>query len=1698
MSREVAGEEEGVTLLEAIRDGRVPTPEEMTFPQWQAWRRAAGRRPTRRRDGRGLPTGEEVALWRSVMDELYGEGRAAELDEGDEEEEEERPSASASPSVASREVALVNSPRPSSVGTGGVSVVSLRAKLQALYDPSAEEFGAYLMRMGRIISALQALDAAVPPGPLETVTRKAEFMIELYGEHGGLDKVRAVRFLRDKFVAYAQDETLDPRERDSSIAAIGELIEQLGGKPSSSPGKVYSTPSGAEEATVPVARGPVSGLRDVGRGQRPAPGPAPSLGPEQDGDFSLRAKLAALEMELEAMKREKAESEAGSALGSEQGLAAALAQQKAALEAQTKVLQEALGRGGGNQSVTAVKTDLHWPTLTDERSDFKDVTLFYEEFEDVCALANSCRGMNAREKLLALRARCRGSRLKTYQNLYRSAWKSGEVLEDPEAVYERIKSKHLMFSESREEREIRVDAEHVALMKGKLTGHQFEPLFEASVAELEAVGLGKTQRELFLSYLRKVGTSLQREIRSDKRLWGHEDKLRGPQTWEEAHRVVLEYEQREATNKATANAVFTTTGEATRLAADLAKKEKAEKAKRDKANKEANKGKGRGGQGSAPSGWAAPSGNSVLNPFAAFCVVTGGLEQAQPAGADVVFASAPRSSSPGVPQKGPFTELDELPKDWWHVVPNEPGGYQYRTVVQILDKKVDTMLDGCAGSNHITEELVVGIINRAAELGLRPNDKNFPIIQFEKWLYPEYVHGIASGSPVPLKGGFRPGPMTHVLDSLGVHLPRCENFSAERKDRAYPFRSILSAVDQEAEGHLEPETGPRAMVVYAGDEGATLLPGEGALLPVRIAGSWTPEVSSCEVVLPVAGKVEAVPGIWDTGAREGMVLVTPYQEEVVLEEGDPVGELRAGAVVSGTCSCGAVDTVFVSQTAGLEPDTCQECGLEQPSLIGSVCYSCGRKGEIKSTPLQGCKCRAKTPRKARESRKGYGVFATFAVGLAALTAAYAFDPSQYESKSWSRAGASFSSLRREESRARTSFSNPRREEVWATFPGGWVRTHPEAREKLFEFSEEASAPLTLNVDQLDSRRVTTGQFLDGESLFWEDSWREGDPWVFKGRPWVGETRFYAVGHGSEGSWRSTMTEPVFHIVEAPGGIDKMAEETPTERYYDALRRSLEKRFPKANQFLLDHLISLEAFLDKSIVFGFSYGVAKAEICKEGGKLLGHIVGRNGSEPDPERAKAVMDFAPLREKLHIQQFLGCSDWLRMYLPAEYGVCSKILTGYQRPDATFPPEGLGYGSTEGCKAVRAIKRMLAKSISLAMIDEASAISGACPLEQVADASGFAVGGLLTGVTTAQSQEHEDKTLPLPEVDGQPRRTLTGSIRGYVTLAKCLILSRMEPFIAMAVHAAFLWVLRTGASATIFTDSQYALDNLRSLATSLVTVKQIDSGRITLQKISSHLKEEDCVSPREDWSRLGNDFVDMIAMGQVAESATSYGVLQIYNTFCSAEESARNATRSQLSFLVELAQTSLTLTSESHDPEGETLNELGVHFQATDASLAAQFGPEVLSHSIRLGKFSARMVGDLASWLIAIDLTSPSKCHVSLLELVIGFSLDGYRMPLTEHQAGDLFLDSAEVPCGGLVRPTLATELAIFCDLFRLVQTHFQLSLDTGLKARPHLRVFGRMPSVCLGWGGDLATRVSDELLRFTSSWPIRYARDLARPR
>ena len=73
MSKEVKGKPEGYTLLQAIEEGEVPVPGQLTFPEWQRWRKSVGLRPTTRVDGQGTSTREEVALWESVMESRYGQ-----------------------------------------------------------------------------------------------------------------------------------------------------------------------------------------------------------------------------------------------------------------------------------------------------------------------------------------------------------------------------------------------------------------------------------------------------------------------------------------------------------------------------------------------------------------------------------------------------------------------------------------------------------------------------------------------------------------------------------------------------------------------------------------------------------------------------------------------------------------------------------------------------------------------------------------------------------------------------------------------------------------------------------------------------------------------------------------------------------------------------------------------------------------------------------------------------------------------------------------------------------------------------------------------------------------------------------------------------------------------------------------------------------------------------------------------------------------------------------------------------------------------------------------------------------------------------------------------------------------------------------------------------------------------------------------
>ena len=107
-----------------------------------------------------------------------------------------------------------------------------------------------------------------------------------------------------------------------------------------------------------------------------------------------------------------------------------------------------------------------------------------------------------------------------------------------------------------------------------------------------------------------------------------------------------------------------------------------------------------------------------------------------------------------------------------------------------------------------------------------------------------------------------------------------------------------------------------------------LAPGDGVLVPVRRDAKASADGSLSEVVLPVECSVEAIPGLWQTGA-EGFVLLTATEEDASLHPRDVVAEVRAGLVETAACECGAVETVF-----RIEPqaDSCESCGISKLSM----------------------------------------------------------------------------------------------------------------------------------------------------------------------------------------------------------------------------------------------------------------------------------------------------------------------------------------------------------------------------------------------------------------------------------------------------------------------------------------------------------------------------------------------------------------------------------------------------------------------------------------------------------------------------------------------------------------------------------------------------------------------------------------------
>jgi hypothetical protein len=230
----------------------------------------------------------------------------------------------------------------------------------------------------------------------------------LYQEHlrnelNFYSNVDMVRRLGELFAAVASDDSKAEMELNAVCVAIRMLVGHYGGKDSSKQDKLFSTPS---EKGAPTPS-PSASVKRAGP-DPPAPSPkvardsegrrvSHSAEEDQQGDEIARLTAEISRLKLEAMERELG-SETSSLPGGVDTSGMSLAE---AIKVQTETLAKVLAESNNRKrsTVTAVKTEVKWPRLSDEASDTKDVREFYEQFEEVCGMANDCNGMGPQSQV---------------------------------------------------------------------------------------------------------------------------------------------------------------------------------------------------------------------------------------------------------------------------------------------------------------------------------------------------------------------------------------------------------------------------------------------------------------------------------------------------------------------------------------------------------------------------------------------------------------------------------------------------------------------------------------------------------------------------------------------------------------------------------------------------------------------------------------------------------------------------------------------------------------------------------------------------------------------------------------------------------------------------------------------------------------------------------------------------------------------------------------------------------------------------------------------------------------------------------------------------------------------------------------------------------------------------------------------------
>jgi hypothetical protein len=100
----------------------------------------------------------------------------------------------------------------------------------------------------------------------------------------------------------------------------------------------------------------------------------------------------------------------------------------------------------------------------------------------------------------------------------------------------------------------------------------------------------------------------------------------------------------------------------------------------------------------------------------------------------------------------------------------------------------------------------------------------------------------------------------------------------------------------------------------------------------------------------------------------------------------------------------------------------------------------------------------------------------------------------------------------------------------------------------------------------------------------------------------------------------------------------------------------------------NHIDHLREVFERCRIFGISLNPKKCLFVVSEGKLLGHIVNKEGIYIDPERVKEINELNPPTSKKGVKSFFGKINFVRRFVP-DYATIVKPINLLLKKDQIF---------------------------------------------------------------------------------------------------------------------------------------------------------------------------------------------------------------------------------------------------------------------------------------------------------------------------------------------------------------------------------------------------------------------------------------------